>query len=138
LGNLRQYLATRLATLREAKGWNQHDLAAACEEIAGRKRSVSWIRGYEQQTRWPDPEDLELLAKALGLDDPAILIAPPRKPTPAEAMAVLAELVSRSAPANLDDALKGADPAAVAAAKEGQAIGAETKQLLRKVAHKPR
>jgi transcriptional regulator with XRE-family HTH domain len=66
LGNLRQTLADRLTTLRARKGWTQHDLAAACvDPKTGEARSASWVRGYEQQVRWPDPEDLDLLAKAL-------------------------------------------------------------------------
>jgi transcriptional regulator with XRE-family HTH domain len=89
LANLRHYLATRLATLRASRGWAQHDLAAACG------RSPSWVRGYEQQKRWPDPEDLDLLARALGVS-PESLIARAPDPTPQEALEVVArELETR-------------------------------------------
>lgn len=60
--DLRSILATRLVQLRLKNNLTQQQLADACH------RSAGWVRGYEQQTRWPDPEDLELLAKVLGVD----------------------------------------------------------------------
>lgn len=123
------------------KGWNQHDLAAACSEIAREKRSASWVRGYEQQTRWPKPEDLDLLGAALDVD-PASLIAPPREPSPKEALAVLGAYIEKmastidlsGAPADLIPSLASAGPAewaVIRVALEGQAMGKERSKRVR-------
>jgi transcriptional regulator with XRE-family HTH domain len=60
LGNMRKTFADRLKQYREARNWTQYDLAAHFD------LSVGAVRGYEQQTRWPSPEELERIAKALG------------------------------------------------------------------------
>lgn len=70
LANLRRTFAERLVQLRKRKNWTQYDLAPA----AG--ISVDTLRGYEQQKRWPDPEIIEALAKALDCRPADILIAP--------------------------------------------------------------
>lgn len=75
LNNLRKTLAERLAHYRKVHGWTQHDLATAAN------MSASGLRGYEQQTRWPDPEELARLAKALGIESEDLLIV---KPVPKE------------------------------------------------------
>lgn len=56
------------------------------------------MRGYEQQTRWPDPEDLDLLARALGVS-PESLLTPPIEPSVKDALAVIErELAMRPPP----------------------------------------
>jgi transcriptional regulator with XRE-family HTH domain len=104
LGNLRSVLANRLAMFRARKGWTQHDLAAACVDPAtGRARSASWVRGYEQQTRWPDPDDLDLLANALGVSPAAFFgDAEPIAPTPEEALRVLERALDMTQSHNRD------------------------------------
>jgi transcriptional regulator with XRE-family HTH domain len=72
LGNLRKALSVRMKELRDKRGWDQHDLAAAVN------MSASGIRGYEQEKRWPDPEELEKLAKALGVKSEIELLADPK------------------------------------------------------------
>lgn len=53
---LRKNLSDHLKRYRKMRGWDQHDLAAAVDLTAG------GIRGYEQQTRFPKPEELQKLA----------------------------------------------------------------------------
>lgn len=99
LSRLRQTLASRLAYYRDKRGWTQHDLAAAVG------KSASGIRGYEQMTRWPDPEDLEHIARALGIRPVDLLTAPEDKPatSPEEALAILAAAIRAPVPAALTD-----------------------------------
>lgn len=59
---MRKMLADNLSSLREKRGWTQHDLAAAAET------SVENIRNYEQKRRWPDPEILDGIAMALEVN----------------------------------------------------------------------
>lgn len=103
LGNLRFVFADRLKHFREAKRWTQHDLAAAAE------MSVSGVRGYEQKSRWPDPEEIEKLATVLGCDVQDLLGYPKtREITPQQALEVLSRFVeSRST--SLKAALREAD-----------------------------
>lgn len=68
VANLRQILADRLAHHRKLLGWTQHDLAAE----SGIK--VQALRNYEQQRRWPDPEEIERLARALGVQPSDLLV----------------------------------------------------------------
>lgn len=70
LANLRQALATRLSHYRKVMKWTQHDLAAHVGT------SVEAIRGYEQQRRWPDPEMIEAMAKALNVRPIELLTEP--------------------------------------------------------------
>lgn len=68
---LRKNLSEHLKRYRKMRKWDQHDLAAAVGLTAG------GIRGYEQQTRFPKPEELQRLAEVLKttpgklLEDPA-------------------------------------------------------------------
>lgn len=61
LGNLRAIFSHNLKHYRELRGWTQHDLGAAANI------KTPTLRGYEQQTRWPDPEEIDALAEALGV-----------------------------------------------------------------------
>lgn len=91
LANLRDALSDRLKQFREKVGWTQYDLAAACG------MSVGTIRGYEQKTRWPDPEEMEKMANALRVRaiDLLILPADERQTSPAQALAVLSDFVRK-------------------------------------------
>jgi len=90
LANLRRILADRLFTLRKKRGWRQPDLAAACG------LSSATIAQYEQQKRCPQPEDLNAIARALGVDPLALFLEEPerRNPTPEEALDVLRDYVA--------------------------------------------
>lgn len=61
LAKLRAVFSERLKHYRESRDWTQHDLAAAAE------MKTPTLRGYEQQSRWPDPEEIEALAEALEI-----------------------------------------------------------------------
>jgi transcriptional regulator with XRE-family HTH domain len=89
LANLRKTLAERLAYLRAQRGWKQHDLAAEA------RISVDTLRNWEQQRRWPDPEDIEKLAHVLNVR-PVDLLFPENerpKPSPLEALEILREAI---------------------------------------------
>ncbi len=58
---LRSNFADNLVRLRKDRGLTQDDIA----ERTG--MAVQTIRGYEQRINWPDPERIELLAKALDV-----------------------------------------------------------------------
>lgn len=63
--------ANRLQEMRKAKGWNQSDLARAVwGELTtkdGRQvaRNRDRISAYEMGKSWPDPHNLQAIAKAL-------------------------------------------------------------------------
>lgn len=85
---LRDTFADRLVASRERMGWNQHDLAAAMD-----KKSPAALRGWEQKTRWPQPEEIEAAAKALGVS-PGELLADKvvvREPTKDEILRKVSE-----------------------------------------------
>lgn len=88
---MRAILSDRLVHYRKLREWTQYDLAAAA------KMKVARLRGYEQQTRWPDPEPLEALARALGTQ-PADLLGMAPTPSPEEALEVLRLALERPKP----------------------------------------
>lgn len=92
LVNLRDALSDRLKEMREKVDWTQHDLAAATG------LAVGTIRGYEQKTRWPDPEELEKMAGALSVRAIDLLMFPEdlRPASPEKALEVLSEFVKKN------------------------------------------
>lgn len=64
-------LGQRIATLRNAKGWTQKQLAEACG-WDGQSR----IGNYERDTREPTLHDMELIARALGVTVKEMLFGP--------------------------------------------------------------
>lgn len=88
---MRQTLADNLFELRKQFGWTQHDLAAAANI------PVKNIRNYEQQLRWPDPEVLEVLAKALKVTPFELIGAkhtPPVAAVQTDSLSLIAALVT--------------------------------------------
>lgn len=92
LANFRQVLAERLTRLRKSRDWTQYDLAAAA------RISVDALRGYEQQKRWPDPEIIEALGRALEVKPIELLVMPEelRPKSPEQALEVLSEFVKKN------------------------------------------
>jgi transcriptional regulator with XRE-family HTH domain len=78
LSKLRRALSDRICDLRQKKHWRQADLAAASGLSEGA------IQGYEQMKRWPQPEDIEKLAGALGVDPVYLLSGDKDKPMTVE------------------------------------------------------
>lgn len=90
LTKLRKVFSDRLCELRSSRGWRQTDLAAASGVASGT------IANYEQQKRWPQPEDIEALAAALEVDPLELFINAPQRiaPTPEECLKILADYVA--------------------------------------------
>lgn len=83
--SIEKIFASNVRRFREERGWTQETLA----ERMG--VAINTIQAYEGHRRWPKPEYIAPLARALGihesrlLEDPAIT----PKPTLAEALAVV-------------------------------------------------
>jgi transcriptional regulator with XRE-family HTH domain len=134
--NVKALLGRAVKEHRERREMTQETLA---ERAGVDKQAISLI---ERGLTWPQYPTLQRVAEALDVLETDLFSIPPREPTPSEALAVItrvikAQEIGRFAE-TLDDALKGAHPAAAAAAREGHAIGTEEQHLVRKAAKKPR
>ena len=60
----------RLTAAMAERGWLRSDLARACERVAGRKFGRDVIGTYlkDQNPNFPRPANMEILARALGVD----------------------------------------------------------------------
>ncbi len=82
-----EIFAENVKARRKSLGYSQEKLAA----LAG--FDISTIQRYEKPSRWPSPDEVDRLAKALRLDDPSALYQSggisQAKPTIREALAAI-------------------------------------------------
>lgn len=79
-------LSENMKTLRARLGWTQADLAEQS------RLSLSAIRQFENNTRWPRPENITAMARALGIHYSELFNgSPSRKPTVQEALNIITD-----------------------------------------------
>lgn len=88
---MEQVLSANLAKLRKEKGFRTQEGFAAAAGIPYRT-----YQDIERGWSWPQKQNVELIAKALGLPETELFRMPSQKPTPEEALKVI------------QDALRGA------------------------------
>ena len=91
MAHIATILASNLKRLRKSKGWNQSQLAEAAA------LSREFIAKVETEAAWVGPDTIEAIARAFEASESELFRDPESimRPSPKEALEVLAELVSR-------------------------------------------